>query len=124
MGVPFMGFPLYKYVVGGVKGDCRNIFHERSVCGFLRAVLEQQFRLVLLSGDMYPREPISNGITFTFALVMSGMKWEYFSAFLVLAFRILVLSWMVSSKMHSSFVNLSWMTISGRSEVTSLQIGQ
>ena len=82
MGVPFVGFPLYKYVVGGVKGDCRNIFHERSVCGFLRAVLEQQFRLVLLSGDMYPRKPISNGITFTFALVMSGMKWEYFSAFL------------------------------------------
>ena len=26
MGVPFMGFPLYKCVVGGVKGDCRNDF--------------------------------------------------------------------------------------------------
>ena len=33
-GGPIRGisFPLYKYVVG-VKGDCRNIFHERSVCG-------------------------------------------------------------------------------------------
>ena len=106
MGVPFMGFPLYKYVVGRVEGDCRNIFHEHSVVSF-EQYLNSSFRLVLLSGDMYPREPISNGITFTFALVMSGMKWEYFSAFLVLAFRILVLSWMVSSKMHSSFVNLS-----------------
>ena len=47
-GVPFVGFPLYKYVVGGVKGDCRNIFHERSVCGFLRAVLEQQFQASLV----------------------------------------------------------------------------
>ena len=47
MGVPFVGFPLYKYVVG-VKGDCRNIFHERSVCGFLRAVLEQQFQASLV----------------------------------------------------------------------------
>ena len=43
-GVPFVGFPLYKYVVRGVKVDCRNIFHECSVCGFLRAVLEQHFR--------------------------------------------------------------------------------
>ena len=41
--------------------------------------LNSSVRLVLLSGDMYPREPISNGINFTFALVMSGMKWEYFS---------------------------------------------
>ena len=48
MGVPFVGFPLYKYVVGGVKGDCRNIFHERSVCGFLRAVLEQQHQASLV----------------------------------------------------------------------------
>ena len=40
MGVPFVGFPLYKYVVGGVEGDCRNIFHERFVYGFLPAVLE------------------------------------------------------------------------------------
>ena len=48
MGVPFVGFPLYKYVVGGVKGDCRNIFHERSVCGFLRAVLDQQFQASLV----------------------------------------------------------------------------
>ena len=85
---------------------------------FLEQYLNSSFRLVLLSGDMYPREPISNGITFTFALVMSGMKWEYFSAFLVWAFRILVSSGTVSSKMHSSFVNLSWMTISGRSGVT------
>ena len=34
------------YVVGGVKEDCRNIFHECYVCGFLRAVLEQQASLV------------------------------------------------------------------------------
>ena len=43
-----MGFPLYKYVVGGVEGDCRNIFHERFVCGFLRAVLAQQFQASLV----------------------------------------------------------------------------
>ena len=55
---------------------------------------------------MYPREPISNGINFTSALVMSGMKWEYFSVFLVWAFRILVSSGTVSSKMNSSFVSL------------------
>ena len=47
MGVPFVGFPLYKYVVGGVEGDRRNIFHERFACGFLRAVLEQQFQASL-----------------------------------------------------------------------------
>ena len=49
VGVPFLGFPLYKYVARGVKGDCRNIFHERSVCGFLRAVLEveKQFQASL-----------------------------------------------------------------------------
>ena len=69
--------------------------------------LNSSFRLVLLSGDMYPREPISNGITFTFALVMSGMKWEYFSVFLVWEFRLLVSSGTVSSKMSISFVNLS-----------------
>ena len=98
MGVPFVGFPLYKYVVGGVKGDFRNIFHERYVCGFLRVVLEQEFQAGLVVWR-YPREPISNGITFTFVSVMSGMKWEYFSAFLVWAFRILVSSGTVSSKM-------------------------
>ena len=80
--------------------------------------LNSSFRLVLLSGDMYPREPISNGITLTFALVMSGIKWEYFSPFLEWVFRILVLSGTVSSKMSSLFVNLSWMTRSGRSWVT------
>ena len=40
VGVPFVGFPLYKYVARGVKGDCRNIFHERSVillCLFFRS---------------------------------------------------------------------------------------
>ena len=47
MGVPFVGFPLYKYVVGGVEGDRRNIFHERFACGFLRAVHEQQFQASL-----------------------------------------------------------------------------
>ena len=72
-----MGFPLYKYVEGGVKGHCRNVFHERSVCGFLEQYLNSSYRLVMFSGDMYPREPISNEITFTFALVISGMKWEY-----------------------------------------------
>ena len=78
-----MGFPLYKYVVGGVKGDCRNIFMNVLYVVSFEQYLNSSFRLVLLSGDMYPRELISNGITFTFALVMSGMKWEYFSAFLV-----------------------------------------
>ena len=58
VGVPFVGFPLYKYVVGGVKGDCRNIFHERSVCGFLRAVLEQQFQASFV--DMYINVSYSN----------------------------------------------------------------
>ena len=105
MGVPFVGFPFYKYVVGGVKGEIAE----------LEQYLISSFRQVLLSGDMYPRKPISNGITFTFALVMSGMKWKYFSSFLVWTFRILVSSGTVSSKMNSSFVNLSWMTISGRS---------
>ena len=86
--------------------------------------LNSSFRLVLLSGDMYPRKPISNGITFTFALVMSGMKWAYFSALLVWAFRILVLIVTVSSKMNSSFVNLSWMTISGRSAGVTQRSGE
>ena len=36
--------------------------------------LNSSFKLVLLSGDMNPQEPISNGITFTFALVISGMR--------------------------------------------------
>ena len=73
--------------------------------------LNSSFRLVLLSGDMYPWEPISNGITLTLS---DGMKWEYFSTFLVWVFRILVLSGK-SLKMKSLLVNLSWMTISGRS---------
>ena len=84
--------------------------------------LNSRFRLVSLSRDMYLREPISNGITFTFALVMSGMKWEYFSAFLVGAFRILVSSGTVSSKMNSSFVNQCcdiW-SLRGNTKVTSI----
>ena len=42
--VPFLRFSLYTYVVRGLEGDCRNIFHEGLVCGSLRAVLEQQFK--------------------------------------------------------------------------------
>ena len=53
MGVPFVGFPLYKYVVIGVKGECRNIFHERSVCCFLRAVIEPQFNLSSKEMSLY-----------------------------------------------------------------------
>ena len=44
--------------------------------------LNSSFSLTLL-------EPISNGMSFAFALVMSAMKWEYFLVFLVWAFRVL-----------------------------------
>ena len=49
--VPFVRFSLYKYVVRGIEGDRRNIFHECLVCGFLSAVhelLEQQFQASLV----------------------------------------------------------------------------
>ena len=82
--------------------------------------LNSSVRLVLLSGDMYPREPISNGINFTFALVMSGMKWEYFSVQLC----IWVSNGTVSSKINIKINDLSWKTISGRSGVTQRSVGQ
>ena len=63
-GGPIVGFLLYKYVVGGVKGDCRNIFHERSVCGFLRAVLEQQFQARL--------------VVWSYVSAGANLKWENF----------------------------------------------
>ena len=88
------------------------------VASFFEQYLKRNFSLFLLSSEMYPREPISNGISFTSALVMSVIRWEYFSFFLEFAADMLVSNGTVSSKTRSSFVCLSWMTISGRSGVT------
>ena len=38
-------------------------------------------RHFLFSGEIYPREPISNGIRFTFMSLISVTMWEYFSVF-------------------------------------------
>ena len=39
-------------------------------------------RFFLFSGEIYPREPISNGMRFTFMSLISVTMWEYFSVFL------------------------------------------
>ena len=67
--VPFVRFSLYKYVVRGIEGDRRNIFHECLVCGFLSAVhelLEQQFQASLVVRRFVFRGAISIEIISTY----------------------------------------------------------
>lgn len=74
------------------------------------------FKFFLFSGEMYPLAPISNGISLTLCVLISEIKWEYFSSFLEWAEGIFGSKGTVSSRIRtlSSFITI----MSGLSAVT------
>ena len=78
-------------------------------------------RHFLFSGEIYPREPISNGIRFTFMSLISVTMWEYFSVFRRFA------AWIFGSReIVSSNINIcssEIITMSGWYDVTMIWRG-
>ena len=73
-------------------------------------------RFFLFSGEIYPREPISNGIRLTFMSLISVTMWEYFSVFRRFAAWIFGSKGTVSS--NTNICSSEIITMSGRYDVT------
>ena len=75
-------------------------------------------RFFLFSGEIYPREPISNGMRFTFMSLISVTMWEYFSVFRRFAAWIFGLRRTVSS--NTNICSLTTQAYSFKSHKSSL----